>query len=342
MKIPIAIHLRESSFSDRWISYCKKKIIPYKIVNCYANNIISQLDGMQALLWHWDLTIPSDTFIARKILTAVEDSGIITFPNKKTCWHYDDKIGQKYLLESIGAPLVPTHVFFTKEDALNWCRDSDYPKVFKLSSGASSRNVKLIKNNSEAVKHVEIAFSKGFKHSGGYFSDARMKYKRVLQKKNYLGVLMRFPLSFIKKRARIAERGKEKNYIYFQDFIPNNQFDTRITVIGNRIFGFTRNVRENDFRASGSGSINYSLDRIDMRCVQTAFDITQKIGAQSLAFDFVHTANNTPLILEISYCYVAEAVYNCLGHWDEKMNWHQGHLWPQDAILEDLIEKIQF
>ncbi|MDZ7775700.1 MAG: hypothetical protein U5L09_08950 [Bacteroidales bacterium] len=44
----IAIHNRPGSFSDRWIEYCKKQEIPYKIVNCYDNNIIQQLNDCDA------------------------------------------------------------------------------------------------------------------------------------------------------------------------------------------------------------------------------------------------------------------------------------------------------
>lgn len=44
-----------------------------------------------------------------------------------------------------------------------------------------------------------------------------------------------------------------KGYIYFQDFIPNNNYDTRVKVIGNRCAALRRYNRKNDFRASGSG-----------------------------------------------------------------------------------------
>ena len=44
----------------------------------------------------------------------------------------------------------------------------------------------------------------------------------------------------------------EKGYVYFQDFIPNNDTDTRIVVIGDKIIGERRGVRNGDFRASGS------------------------------------------------------------------------------------------
>jgi hypothetical protein len=134
--------------------------------------------------------------------------------------------------------------------------------------------------------------------------------------------------------------GREKGYIYFQDFIPNNDSDTRVTVIGDRAFAFIRNVRRGDFRASGSGDIVYDPHRIQLKCLEIAFEVTRKVGSQSMAFDFVIGANQQPLILEVSYCYAAQAVYSCPGHWDAELNWHEGHIWPQDAILIDLLNDV--
>jgi hypothetical protein len=133
---------------------------------------------------------------------------------------------------------------------------------------------------------------------------------------------------------------RQRGYAYFQDFLPNNKYDTRITVIGNRAFGFTRNVRTNDFRASGSGDINYDMDKIDSRCLKIAFEVAEKLGTQSLAFDFIFDQKHEPRIGEISYCYQNKAVYNCPGHWDDKLNYREGHVWPEDAIITDFLEDI--
>ena len=46
------------------------------------------------------------------------------------------------------------------------------------------------------------------------------------------------------------------------------------------------------------------------------------------------------MIVEVSYCYVAEFVHNCVGHWDDQLNWHPGQVWPEEAILMDLLQTI--
>ena len=129
----------------------------------------------------------------------------------------------------------------------------------------------------------------------------------------------------------------EKNYVLFQKFLPNNLFDTRVSIIGERAFAFRRFNRKNDYRASGSGKINYDLDKIDLRAVEIAFSISNKLGFQSMAYDFLISESKKLEICEISYTYVDTAVYNCPGYWDRNLNWHQGHFWPQYCQLVDAL-----
>src|SRR5262249_20079391 len=150
-------------------------------------------------------------------------------------------------------------------------------------------------------------------------SDAESKLRKARASGQVLAKLRRLPRTLRNLRALRGALPPEKGYFYVQEFLPENDSDTRITVIGDRAFGFTRNVRKGDFRASGSGSIDYDLGRIDQRCLPIAFDIARKTGAQSLAFDFVFDRDRRPRVLEVSYAYVAKLVYECAGHWDAQM-----------------------
>src|SRR5690606_2429857 len=89
---------------------------------------------------------------------------------------------------------------------------------------------------------------------------------------------------------------RERGYAYFQDYIPNNDSDIRIIIVNNKAFGIKRMVRKDDFRASGSGSIDYSLENIDKGCLEIAFQVNQKIQSQSIAFDFIFDRDRKPLI----------------------------------------------
>src|SRR5690606_11926084 len=128
-----------------------------------ADDIIRQLDDCSALFWHFHQANTKDLLVAQQILFALQHSGFIVFPDFNTGWHFDDKVAQKYLLEAIGAPMVPSHVFLDKKSALAWPSPATFPQVFKWRGGAGSANVQLIKDQNKAHKLIDIAFGKGFK-----------------------------------------------------------------------------------------------------------------------------------------------------------------------------------
>jgi hypothetical protein len=130
---------------------------------------------------------------------------------------------------------------------------------------------------------------------------------------------------------------RHKNYVLFQRFLPGNNFDTRVTVIGDRAFAFRRMVRDDDFRASGSGRIDYDSTKIDPRCLEIAFATSRKMGFQSMAYDFLRNEDGEPEFCEVSYTYVSSAVHNCPGYWDTRLNWHEGHYWPEHLHLIDAL-----
>jgi glutathione synthase/RimK-type ligase-like ATP-grasp enzyme len=334
----IAIHKSMGSFSDRWISYCKENDIHYKIVNAYDSDIVSQISDCNAFMWHHHHAQYKDSLFARQLLYSLEVSGKKVFPNFNTCWHFDDKIGQKYLLETIVAPFVPSYVFYTKNEALEWISRSTFPKVFKLRCGASAANVSLVLTRKEAVRKTRKAFGKGFVQY-----DWRSQYAEELRKfklgKSSLRNLLRplyncmktYPTEFAKYR------GNEKGYVYFQDFIAGNTFDIRVIVIEEKAFALKRLVRKSDFRASGSGNIIYKKEEIDQRCVKIAFETNDKVKSQCTAFDFVFDIDNNPLIVEISYGFKASAYDACEGYWDKGINWHEETFNPYGWIIENLL-----
>lgn len=333
----IAIHDSPGGFSDRWLSVCRDRGLPVRKVNCLASDVVAQCKDVDVLLWNFLHGQPREDLLARSVVHALEASGVLVFPNVATSWHYDDKVAQKYLLEAINAPLIPTWVFTSREEALIWIASATWPKVFKLRCGAGSRNVQLVRSRSEAIGLCRRAFGRGFAASAGYFADMRTRLRNTKDRRSFWAKVRRAPQVFLNNLMLRRVLPRQRGYVYFQEFLPGNQFDTRITVVGERAFGFIRQNRPGDFRASGSGLPLYERERIDTRCVTIAFNVAKLLGAQSLAFDFLFDANGAPRIGEVSYCYVAEAVHQCPGHWDRDLRWVEGRVWPQDAILEDLL-----
>ena len=335
----IAIHHRKGSFSERWIEYCKENSITYKIVNAYSSDIIKQIEDCDAFMWHHHHGNVKDLLIAKELMFSLEQANKIVFPDFKTAWHFDDKIGQKYLFESINAPLVPTYVSYDMKEAIDWANNTVFPKVFKLRGGAGASNVRLVKNKNEAKKIIKKAFSKGFPQFDrwNHFFE---KYNHFKNSRNIIDLLKGFY-----RLVRVPELGKkiynQKGYVYFQDFIPNNKGDIRIIVINKKAFVIHRLNRKNDFRASGSGIIDYpDNNTVNFDCLSTAFKLSDKIGSDCVAFDFV-LEKEEPLVVEISYSFTTKGYDLCKGYWDENLNWFPGKFNPQEWMVNTVINLIQ-
>ncbi len=337
--IIIAIHFEINSFSERWVDYCKINNYTFKLVNVYESDIIKQLNGCTHFLWHFHHAKLKDMLFAKQLIYSIDKMGIKVFPNFNTMWHFDDKIGQKYLLESLGAPLVKSKVFYTEILARKWAESTNYPVVFKLRSGAGSENVKLIESKDKAKKIIKTIFSKGFSNIS---PTMRMrnnwgKYKKYKKLYYLKETLAGFKNYIIPTKHQKSNRIKEKGYLYIQEFLPNNNYDIRIIVIGNKAFGLKRMVRKNDFRASGSGMIIFNKDEIDIRCVKIAFDVNIKLRSQCIAYDFIFDQMNNPKIVEISYGFSVKPYDACEGYWDSNLDWYPGKFIPQYWMIGNLL-----
>ena len=334
----VAIHKTNWGFSRDWIAFCERVDIDYKIVNCYDSNIIEQIGDCDALLWNHHHTHAKDAIFAKQLLFAIWHSGKRVFPDFNSGWHFDDKVGQKYLLEAINAPLAATWVFYDKKDALDWTKTAEFPKVFKLRGGAGSSNVKLVHNRSQAIRFVKRAFGRGFP-SYDKLGDLKENIRRFdwsRQSQIALGKSVR-RLFMSTLFARTV--GPQKGYVLFQEFAPYNKFDIRVITLGARAFAIKRIVRVNDFRASGSGMILYDKEEIDERCVKIAFETTEKLQAICIAYDFVFDEDNQPLIVEINYGFDHKAYFPCPGYWDQQLKWHEGRFNSAEWIVESLIKQ---
>jgi len=332
----IAIHHEEWSFSKEWINYCKKNKINYKIVNAYNSNIVNEIKDCDAFLWHFYHNDYKAKLFAKQLLFSLDIGNKVVFPNSYTVWHFDDKIGQKYLLEAIDAPYVKSYVFYDKEEAIEWAKNTTYPKVFKLRSGAGSSNVVLIKNYDEAKKYIKKIFNKGMKLNR---FEKLKEYIWQYRKNQEIKILLKGIGRLFIPNKTLLKLPIEKNYLYAQEFIPNNTYDIRIIVIGKRAFAIKRLIRENDFRASGSGLIIYDKKDIPEECVKIAFEVNKKLKSQCTSFDFVFDKGN-PLIVEISYGFNQNGYRDCPGYWDESLKWIEGKFIAENFILEDIISKV--
>lgn len=285
------------------------------------------------LRWaHYD----SDRQRAMDLLPVIENTlGVKCFPNMATCRHYDDKVKQCLFLSALGLPIVESYIFWERDKALEWLESAQFPLVFKLRRGAGSTNVMLVKTPDEARRLVHRMFGRGIR-SDSLFNPGGLRRQHFNVRKE----LGRIVHGWRRRRQGLDPSPfwqKQKNYVLFQKFLPGNESDTRVTVIGDRAFFYRRMVRGHDFRASGSGMIDYDISKIDLRCVEIAHRVSREMKFQSMAYDFIFDEDNEPWFCEISYTFLPNLVQQCPGYWDAELNWHEGHFWPEHLHLIDAL-----
>lgn len=338
MNKSVAIHHRSGSFSDHWIEYCENNQIQYKIVNCYDSDIIAKLTDCYGLMWHIRHDDARDLVFGKQLIYALNQSGFHTFPDFNTLWHFDDKIGQKYLLESISAPLVKSYVFFEKGLAENWVERSSFPKVFKLRGGSGSSNVRLVNTQKEALQIINKAFGNGISQKN-YKDDIKERYWQYKQGRKNIRFVLSGIYRLFKKHEYVKLKGNEKGYVYFQDFLPNQNHDIRVIVINKKAFAIKRMVRPGDFRASGSGLLNYSIDNIDTSIIKSAIGISSKLNMQSIAMDYL-LVDGYPKLIEISYGFPnRNFIEKCEGYWDANLKFYEGSFNPYGWMVDIIIKK---
>jgi glutathione synthase/RimK-type ligase-like ATP-grasp enzyme len=335
----IGIHHRPGSFSDRWIEYCQERSIDFRLLDCLSSDVVPVALSCDAVLWHWSMNDLASMTIAKQIVAALEIAGVPVYPNVASSWHYDDKIAQKFLLEAIGAPTIPTWLFTDKTTAMQWIAGAAWPKVFKLRCGAGATNVRLVRSRVEAERLCRRAFSGGFAGKPGHFNDLANRMRKTKNSRHFVERLLRAPSAFFKRSSAQRQFPRETGYVYFQEFLSRNEFDTRVVIIGNKAFAFRRFNRPSDFRASGSNLLSFEPERIDLRAINVALNISKQLGTQSLAFDFLTNEAGEPVVVEMSYCFRGAMRY-CPGHWDDHLVWHEGSHRHEDLILEDLLANV--
>jgi glutathione synthase/RimK-type ligase-like ATP-grasp enzyme len=294
---------------------------------------IPKLDLFIYLWHHFDVY----RYRAQTILPVIQNFyKIKCFPDQNTCWHYDDKIKQFFMLKSKGYPVVNSLVFWDKSPAMEWIRkEAQYPFVFKLTGGAGSTNVVMIRSKKEALHLAKKMFNKGILPHKVPVS-GNLVYTDFSLKSYIKDHIRPYYNKYFLKIEPNKNWNRHKNYFYLQEFLPGNEYDTRVTTIGNRTFAFRRFVRKNDFRASGSNNWSLDRDKIDMRMVKIAQEISKAYNFQVMAYDFIYDKDKNPVIVEISYTYGDYPEFST-GYIDENMQWVDGSFWTQYLELIDAL-----
>ncbi len=184
-----------------------------------------------------------------------------TFPSTHDVFLYEDKKLEAYIAKRHGIPFAATYISYDREDAFSVIERLKYPVVSKIVPGSSSEGVELVGNKEGAANIVRQAFS----------PRGRKSYHN----------------SF-----------RQKTYVYFQDFVPNDGYDIRVIAVGGYLSGFYRRVLPGDFRASGMGLEEKRA--LPEEAMKIALTLKSAVKSPLLVVDMVRANTGEYVVIEYS------------------------------------------
>lgn len=331
--------VRLPNWTDRFAEVLIRKIkeghvLEYAVVNLGKSDWIEVIAPFDVVIWKSEFMGPiSAGYFKEKIFFMENHMGKTVVPNFSTVWHFESKVAQSYFFHYHSVPTPKTWVTFDYENASDVATDVETPVVWKKSYGASSRNVQIIREREDLLKTINKEFCEQL------WFDARKKAKSAMA--TFLRLIGR-KLAWRKLFREILS--VEKYAVsYWQEFLAGNDADLRITVIGDRYaYGFWRNNRRNDFRASGSGLLDYERP-VPEDVLLYCLDLNQRHRFDSMAYDILFDKQKKFTITEMSYAYVDSALHNAKGYFElteyRELRFHEGHTWPQELWVEWALRK---
>jgi glutathione synthase/RimK-type ligase-like ATP-grasp enzyme len=299
-----------------------------EFVRINHDNWMDKLKEFDAVIWKSSNMGPEASgYFKEKIYFIEHYLCKLVVPNYNTIWHFESKAAQSYIFRLHSVPIPRTVATFDVDNALALLKETKMPLVVKKSFGAASKNVRLIKSANKMRAYIKTTL-------------CRQMIERITSRHGRLiASSTKYLVPDIIERK---VRDNNQRCVYWQELVPGNSRDLRITVIGDRYaFAFWRNNRPNDFRASGSGNIDYVYPvPIDVVCHCIA--LNKKFDFDSMAYDIVFKDGDYKII-EISYGYIDKAIYNTPGYYclqDGQLEFNPGHFWPQELWAKWLLLRI--
>ena len=292
----------------KYVRFLKNNNIEYEYYNILRHDWQEKAKQYDVIIWHTHSDPSSQEIALNKIYVLEKLMGKKCLPSFDEIWSYENKINAHYLFNHYSLPEIPTFVSHDKYDTIKYLNQTQFPIISKLDTGSASEGVEKIDTLSSSLKLLNKVFS--FSGRKTYFF-----YKN------------------------------QKNYVLFQEFMNDANFDLRIMVVGDKLFGYYRYPNKGDYKASGAG--NYEKKEIDPIALDLAFKVKEKYGARFLATDLLYSKKygqyfiiESSIFIGIDTC--EQLVVNGIPGYYKRIsegiyNFHEGKYWIQELTLKELF-----
>lgn len=261
---PVFGVIRDYDPYPRWTKCCRfleNNSFPYEFYDIQASNWMEKAKRLDICIGILSNAYFHLQEMRTKFFILENSLGKVCFPSFEHIFLYENKTVEAYLAKAAGMPFIPTYVYFRETEAVQAVKRLHFPLISKIDPGSGSMGVEWIRNQKRALHIIRQSFSR-------------------------------------KGRPTHLLNFQQKDYVYFQDYIPNDGYDIRAILVGNFVFGYYRKVLKGDFRASG-------MDQVEKRALpaeamKLARNLNKVIKSPLLVVDMVHGKDGKYYIIEFS------------------------------------------
>lgn len=299
----------EYAYWPKFERFMKHNDIPYELLDIKKSTFIADVQKFDIIVWRTPSSYSEQWEAKDKIEFIQCYMDKFTLPTKESLWFYEDKMRQQWLFEYYNLPSIKTFISHNKKEVKKYINNSNYPFISKDKTSSSSNGVLFVKDKNMANRMYRRIFSNGLKLYDKYV--------------------------------------RQKDYVLFQEAVPNNGFDLRVIMVGNYYFGYYRYPKSGDFKASGSGIVEKKeLPLHVLKLAKKVRDCLPK--SYLLAVDFLQDSRDqefyiieTSIFISIESC--EQLIVNGIpGRYVEKngdFTFESGRFWLQELMMEELMKE---
>ncbi|MCD4832133.1 MAG: hypothetical protein K8R02_10095 [Anaerohalosphaeraceae bacterium] len=250
-----------TQYHKYYIAACRDMKISYRVLDILQNNwveIFRKSNCNAYLAWPSIMPTSAKEAFDYRLNILEKEMGAIIYPGWKESWLTEHKPRLRDWLEANDIPRPETWVFYDKQQALQFSKNTSFPVVVKTATGASASGISIVRDKSQLNKAIKLAFGRGLR-----------------------------PISF-------APNDRQWGYVYIQRYYPNVK-EWRMVRIGDSYFGYRK---EPDSTGLHSASKNWSWLNPDKELLELTKKVTEKGNFTSMDVDIFLTQDSQFLVNE--------------------------------------------
>lgn len=202
---------------------------------------------------------------------------------------HENKAYQEIYKLECGIKSLKAYSFANYVEFLQYKEQITYPAVLKSLTGAGSLGVYKVNSAEDTLKLIK-KINKKEATLNNIKSDILFNTKELLVKTVYKN----------KKNVTFFENYRKEDPYFgryiIQQFVPNLESDYKVLVFGDKYYVLNRKVRENDFRASGSGKLEFIEAPTEV--LDFAKECYEKLDVPFVSLDICIDENNKCYLIE--------------------------------------------